>query len=154
MTRGGIRRTGEGRGGAAAPPLSASGEATPAPGLTLYYLATPLFALLDLAFGLPVRAVGLESAGQRGLYYAAVFALGWVMRGRPRLAPWLAMLESAGNLALLMIAVLLPIWSLGETLDASVASELPARVANLALSGSVLGYSFHGAQARAVGRAR
>jgi hypothetical protein len=125
-----------GRGGSSAPPIS------------FYYLATPLFAALDLWAGLPVRAVGLESAALRLGYYALAFALGFVMRARPVLAPALAMVESAGNLTLLMAAVLVPIWSLQETLDGGVAAALPARVANLALSGSVLVYSFYKGQAR------
>src|SRR5688500_12191586 len=100
---GDTRVSGNGRGGAdAAPPLFLS--------LPLYHLATPVFALLDLGLGLPVRAVGLESPALRLVYYAVVFALGWVMRARPRLAPWLAMVESAGNLTLLMAAVLIPVW--------------------------------------------
>jgi hypothetical protein len=130
----------KGRGGAAAPPL-----------LFYYYVATPLFAALDLLAGLPVRAVGLESPLHRLIYYAVVFTLGWVMRARPALAPWLAMMESAGNLTLLMAAVLVPIWSMSATLDTGASAELPARVANLALSGSVLVYSFYRSQARALG---
>ena len=132
---------GKGRGGAeAAPPLFLS--------LAAYYLATPLFAALDLVAGLPVRAVGLESPTLRLGYYALVFALGFVMRARPPLAPALAMVESAGNLTLLMAAVLIPIWSLPETLDGDVVADLPARVGNLALSGSVLVYSFYKGQAQ------
>jgi hypothetical protein len=116
--------------------------------LAAYYLATPLFAALDLGLSVPIRAVGVESPAARMGYYAATFALGWVMRARPRLAPWLAMGESAVNLTLLMAAVLVPIWSLGETMDFAVADELPSRVLNLSLSGSVLVYSFYRSQAR------
>jgi hypothetical protein len=117
--------------------------------LAVYYLATPVFAALDLLAGLSFRAVGLESPTYRGLYYAAALALGVAMRARPALAPWLAMGESAVNLTLLMAAVLVPIWSLGESLDPAGVADLPARVANLALSGSVLVYSFYQAQWRA-----
>jgi hypothetical protein len=117
--------------------------------LTAYYLATPLFAALDLGLSAPIRAVGVESPSARLGYYAATFALGWVMRARPALAPWLAMGESAVNLTLLMASVLIPIWSLGETLDFAAAGDLPHRVLNLALGGSVLVYSFYRSQARA-----
>ncbi len=118
------------------------------PLLPAYYLGTPVFALLDLVAGLPVRAVGLESRGHRVLYYVLVFALGGLMRARPTLAPWLAMGESAANLTLLMAAVLIPIWSLPETLDPSTVADLPERVVNLALSGSVMVYAFHRSRAR------
>jgi hypothetical protein len=134
------RGEGNGRGGSSAPPIS------------FYYLATPLFAALDLWAGLPVRAVGLESTALRLGYYALVFALGFVMRARPPLAPVLALVESAGNLTLLMAAVLIPIWSLPETLDGGAAAELPARVLNLVLSGSVLVYAFYKSQAQLQGR--
>ena len=121
--------------------------------LTAYYLSTPLFAALDLGlsarFPAQFRAAGVESPSVRLGYYAATFALGWVMRARPRLAPWLAMGESAVNLTLLMASVLIPIWSLGETMDFAAAGELPSRVLNLALSGSVLVYSFYRSQAQA-----
>src|SRR6185503_5601579 len=81
--------------------------------LTAYYLfATPLFAALDLGLSAPIRAVGVERPSVRLGYYAATFALGWIMRARPLLAPWLAMGESAVNLTLLMMSVLVPIWSL------------------------------------------
>lgn len=120
--------------------------------LTLYYLATPLFAALDLGLSLPIRAVGVGGPSARLAYYAGAFALGWLMRARPRLEPWLAMGESAVNLTLLMLAVLLPIWTLGETAEAAAVANLPGRIANLALSGSVLVWSFHRSQARA-GRA-
>src|SRR5688572_6675325 len=84
--------------------------------LRAYYLATPLFAALDLGLRIPIRAAGVESLSLRMAYYAATFALGWLMTARPSLAPWLAMGESAANLTLLMAAVLVPIWSLSETL--------------------------------------
>jgi hypothetical protein len=117
--------------------------------LTAYYLATPLFAVVDLGLSAPIRAVGVESPRLRLAYYAAVFALGWVMRARPGLAPWLAMGESALNLTLLILSVMLPIWSLAETGGGAAIADLPERVVNLALSGTVLLFSFYGNQARA-----
>jgi hypothetical protein len=128
----------KGRGGAAAPPL-----------LSWYYLATPLFAALDFGVGLSLRAGPIESPALRLAYYAAAFGLGFVMRGRPVLAPLLAMLESAANLTMLMAAVLIPIWS--PELPSAV--ELRVAIVNLALSGSVLVYSFYRSQ-RALGRGR
>jgi hypothetical protein len=117
--------------------------------LTAYYLATPLFAALDLGLSAPIRVVGVESPLVRLGYYAATFGLGWVMKARPLLEPWLAMGESAVNLTLLMASVLIPIWSLGETGDMTLVADLPDRVINLALSGSILVYSFYRSQARA-----
>ena len=113
-----------------------------------YYLATPLFAVLDLGLHLPVRAVGIESPPLRLAYYAATFGIGFLMGARPAVAPWLAMGESAVNLTLLMAAVLIPIWTVTETMDPLAAADLPARVVNLALTGSMLVYSFYRAQHR------
>ena len=106
--------------------------------LWAYYLATPLFVVLDFGFAMPIRAVGIESPGFRLAYYSGTFLVGWVMAARPPLAPWLAMGESAANLTLLMASVLVPVWSLQETLDAGAIAYLPERVVNLAVSGSVL----------------
>ena len=47
--------------------------------LRAYYLATPLFAALDLGLKTPIRAVGLESLTARIVYYGATFALGLAM---------------------------------------------------------------------------
>ena len=116
--------------------------------LWAYYVATPLFAVLDFGFATPIRAVGIESPGLRLAYYGGTFIVGLVMGARPRLAPWLAMGESAANLTLLMASVLVPVWSLQETLDVGQIGDLPERVVNLAVSGSVLVFSFYRNQAR------
>ena len=121
--------------------------------LGAYYLATPLFAVLDFGFAIPIRAVGIESPGIRLIYYGGTFLVGFVMAARPPLAPWLAMGESAANLTLLMASVLVPVWTLQETLDAEAIVDLPDRVVNLAVSGSVLIFSFYRNQARAGMRA-
>jgi hypothetical protein len=81
-----------------------------------YYLATPAFAAADLVFGLPVRVAGLAEPAHRLAYYAVVFALGLLCRYRPGSAPFVGMTESSVNLLLLLVAILLPIWSLPEAL--------------------------------------
>ena len=97
----------------------------------------------------PIRAAGVESLALRLAYYGGAFALGWIMLSRPALVPWLTMGESAVNLTLLMASVLVPIWSMAQTMDMSAVEELPSRVLNLVLSGSALVYSFYAGQARA-----
>ena len=52
-----------------------------------------------------------------------------------------------------MASVLVPVWTLQETLDAEAIVDLPDRVVNLAVSGSVLVFSFYRNQARAGMRA-
>ena len=82
--------------------------------ITGYYLATPLFAVMDLGLGLPVRVAGILPEPGRLAYYAAAFALGLACRARPSATPWVGMLESAANLTLLLLSILIPIWSLPD----------------------------------------
>ncbi len=122
--------------------------------VTLYYLATPLFALLDLGFGVPVRVAGLHDPEHRAIYYALVIVAGLACWVRPAASPWVGMLESVVNLFLLMLAVLLPIWSLPDALAAG--GELPApltglALGNVALSGTVLALSFQRYRRAALG---
>lgn len=119
----------------------------------LYYLLTPVFVVLDLA-GVVVR-VPLERPAARAVYYLVLIGLGLLCRAKPKVAPWVGMGESAVNLALLMAAVLLPVWGIGEVLAAGgepiSSGELMARTVNLALAGGVLVWSFHRSQRAALG---
>lgn len=120
--------------------------------LVWYYLATPLFALLDLALGFPVRVAGLADPLHRGLYYVALVLLGLALRRRPALAPWAGMAESVVNLFLLLLAILLPVWSAPDRILAGGdpgAVLPPARILNALVSGAVLVLAFHRHQARA-----
>lgn len=113
---------------------------------SLYYLSTPLFAVLDFAWDVPVRVAGLGAPWQRGAYYLVLVLLGVLCRARPRAGPWVGMAESSVNLVLLLLAILLPIWSMP---DAVLTGVTPAPVmggvglANAFLSGLVLVASFH-----------
>lgn len=78
--------------------------------LESYYLLTPVFWVMDALWQAPVRAAGIESRAVRWTYYAALVAIGLVCRLRPRWAPLLALAEGSGNLLMLMLAILLPIW--------------------------------------------
>ena len=123
-------------------------------GLAAYYLGTPAFAVVDFLFHIPVR-VALPDGWARGAYYAAAFGLGVVCRRFPRTAPWVGMGESAANLLLLCLAVLLPIWSAPDALLAGgglPASEMMMhRVVNLAIGGTVMVVSFHRSRAELAG---
>lgn len=121
--------------------------------MAAYYLATPVFAVADLGFGYPVRVATVLSSGSRLAYYAAVFALGLLCRARPAATPWVGMLESAGNLLLLFLSILLPIWSLAA--DPMVGSTggvglTPEGAVNALLSGSAMILSFHRSQEAAL----
>ncbi|MDH3732712.1 MAG: hypothetical protein OEU54_04225 [Gemmatimonadota bacterium] len=116
----------------------------------LYYGLTPVFALLDLAFGVSVRAAGIPRLGWRVAYYA--FALGcWlIMRRRPRWTPIVGIGESSVSLFLLIYSIMGPIFALPAAAagDGDIAFSFgPAAIANLLLAGSVIILSFHRHQA-------
>jgi len=120
-----------------------------------YYLATPLFAGLDLGLGLPIRVAAILPESGRLAYYAAAFALGLLCRARPVATPWVGMLESAANLTLLLLSILVPIWSLPDAMMSGAplqAGLTPAAAANALLSGVALVASFHRNEAAALGR--
>lgn len=119
--------------------------------LSLYYLATPLFAALDVITGVNVRTAAFGDSPLRWLYYAGSFGCGLVAVWRPAVAPLVAMIESAANILLLMLSILLPIWSFLDNAETAVAAPRlltgPA-LANVVISGGVLVVSFYGSQAR------
>ena len=123
--------------------------------VTGYYLATPVFAVLDLGLGLPIRVAGSLPESGRLAYYAGAFALGLLCRAHPLATPWVGMLESASNLTLLLLSILVPIWSLPDAVMSGAplqAGLTPAAAANALLSGVALVASFHRHEAAAMGR--
>ncbi|MBT8335180.1 MAG: hypothetical protein KJO11_01160 [Gemmatimonadetes bacterium] len=108
--------------------------------LVWFYLATPVFALIDAAGWGPLRAAGIEDGSVRAAYYAALFLLGLWARARPAAAAPIAVVEGSTNLVLLFLSVLGPIWGLLEVPDDAnaVVEGLPARIVNLVLVGSVV----------------
>lgn len=128
------------------PTIRAEGDPKPATGtLTLYYLATPLFAAADIFLGEPVRVAALGAQGWRYAYYGVAFVLGLLCWARPRLAPLVGITESSVNLLLLLLSVLLPIWNLPGDVAAGGEAELgfgAARVWNVAIVGAALILSF------------
>ena len=114
--------------------------------LTVYYLATPVFVVLDVVASAPIRISALQSPAHRFAYYGIVFLLGMLCRARPRFAPWVGMLESSANLFLLLLGILLPIWSLPDAVAAggSIQAGLDATsAANALLVGGTLILAFH-----------
>ncbi len=125
--------------------------------VTAYYLATPLFLVLDRGLGAPVRVSAIATPNQRLVYYVVLMALGLACHLRPRLTPWVGMGESAANIFLLILAVMLPIWSMPDAVLAGEPVEGPfSRVSliNFILSGSALVVSFHRNQSAALRRPR
>jgi hypothetical protein len=85
--------------------------------LSVYYIATPLFAWADW-LGFNVRAVGLAGHPEWRIgYYVACTAIGLGTVSRPSWSPLLGVLESAVNILLLVLAVLAPYYDTIEVLS-------------------------------------
>ena len=82
--------------------------------ITSYYLATPLFALLDFYWSAPIRAVAIPSPRVRAAYYAGCLAIGFLVRRRRRLAPAAGIAESSVNLTLLLAGILLAVYGMTD----------------------------------------
>ena len=114
--------------------------------LEVYYLASPLFAVIDIVLDAPVRAAAIPDRQLRYAYYAATLACGVLCHLRPRLAPYIGIGESSVNLLLLVLGVMLPIVQApmvmleGGTVEAGLDA---VGLVNFALSGTVLVASFH-----------
>lgn len=80
--------------------------------VVLYYLATPAFAVADLGFHGPFRVSQVLPPEARTAYYAGLFGLGLLCLSRRGATPWVGTLESSGNLLILLLGILLPIWNL------------------------------------------
>lgn len=113
----------------------------------LYLLATPLFAAVDAVFGWPVRVAGIGGVPGRLFYYGAVLLLGLVCWRWPRATPLVGMGESAANLTLLFLSVLLPLWDASAVLEGGGPRVVtPVGLANLVLVGGALVVSFQRSQ--------
>lgn len=115
-----------------------------------YYLATPVFALLDFGFGLNVRAVFVEADALRAGYYLVPLVCGVVGWRRPDLAARLGMAESGISLACIIIGAWLAILGAGEAMSEgrALSPVLSMRgMINVAMSGGVLALGFYGNQA-------
>ncbi|MDX1571172.1 MAG: hypothetical protein R3200_11845 [Xanthomonadales bacterium] len=71
--------------------------------LLIYLAATPVFALVDWLFGWNLRVVGVPDPGWRAGYYTGLLLAAGVAWWRPAVEPLLVLIESACNIALIII---------------------------------------------------
>ncbi len=107
-----------------------------------YYLASPLFFLLGFWWGAEIRVTFIPDSGLRFLYYLALSGLGLLAHFRPASAPWVAMGESAMNLLLIMLWILLPIYALGDDVMGTGALSVPYTPLEVLLNGLLAGSFF------------
>lgn len=112
-----------------------------------YYLATPLFAILDLIFGVNIRAAGLQGLPSlRTFYYSVCTIVGIVTFFRPSLS-WIAGLaESSINILILILGVLLPYYALFQQVEGDRAFRSPfsaSHIMNFLISGLIWANVFY-----------
>ncbi len=114
--------------------------------LRWYYVATPLFWLVGLIWGVNVRVAFLDDYPVgRNAYYLLCFVLGMVMLRAPQYASRLAFAESTANLGLLMLSVAVWYlrmldWAAGPSVAVRVVT--PAELVSFALTAVVAGVSY------------
>ncbi len=90
-----------------------------------YYLATPLFFLVDVFLSFPIRVSALADPGLRYLYYAFALGCGVATRVRPKVGPYVGLAESSLNILLLVLST--------STRPASSRAGIPIDSADLLL---------------------
>ena len=115
--------------------------------LKYYYLATPVFVVIEYLFGLDIR---LEIPGDNQLvtlvYYGICFLAGFVFFNNQFTAAIFSLLECSVNILLLLLSILWPIINLGNEINAGVATEFRFGVIELfhfLMVGGVLLVSFY-----------
>lgn len=107
-----------------------------------YYLASPVFFLFGLWWGVEVRVTFITEPGPRFLYYLVLSGLGLLAHFRPRSAPWVALGESALNLLLIMLWILLPIYALADDPLGAEALRVPYTPVQVLVNGLLAGGFF------------
>ena len=114
--------------------------------LRWYYIATPLFWLVGVIWGVNVRVAFLDDFPVgRNAYYLLCFVLGIVMRRAPRYASRLALAESATNLGLLILSVAVWYlrmldWAAGPSV--AVRAVTPTELVSFVLTATIAGVSY------------
>ena len=82
-----------------------------------YTLGTVVFWVLDVVVSAPIRAAFIGHPRSRYAYYLGLLAIGIVARKWPRSGPVLGIFESATNLTLLVLSIMLPIYGLVDQVE-------------------------------------
>lgn len=126
--------------------VPATGEARSLGPFAWYYLATPVFVLTDVVWGINIRIMALDHLSLlKYVYYALCLGCGVLAAARPSLAPVVAQGESSVNLGLVVITI--PVAYI-RVLDSIVGGKdainpfTPLFFVNFALS-AVVAYTAH-----------
>ena len=110
-----------------------------------YYLATPLFLVLDGVFGASVRVAALDGEpGWKLAYYALCCVCAGAVWSGFRGSALLTLGECSVNILLLCLGVLLAPYRLAESLPDGGSAENPmAMLLNFAIAGGIWSIVFH-----------
>lgn len=117
-----------------------------------YYLATPLFVVLDAFFGISLRIPFLDNApALKYTYYIMIFCFGILIRYKPPTAKVISLIECSVCVTLNCIGFLVPLYWHDWSLDAIERAKDYYNwktVLNFAITGGLLYYWFYQAQFR------
>lgn len=107
----------------------------------IYYIATPLFLLLEIMMATKLRAMIPDDYGNLYyLYYALCFVLGGFVFTRGLAALFFAVIESGINLFILFASVMIPVFNIAsDPANVSFRFGVPQLI-NFLLVGSILIY--------------
>jgi len=110
--------------------------------LLWFYLATPVFFLLDILFQWDFRISFLDNhTGWKMLYYAFCFAIGYMMWKLPALEYLLGTIEGGVNMLLLTLSVMLPYFDAIDSISSGLNVDKPLNtfaVTNYIITGAFL----------------
>lgn len=121
-----------------------------------YYLATPLFIVLDAFFGISLRIPFLDNAPVlKYIYYIMIFCFGLLIRRWPDSAKLISFVECSVCVVLNCVGFLVPLywhdWSL-EAMETAKNYYNWMTVTNFAVTGGLLCYWFYSAQFQLTGK--
>ena len=111
------------------------------------YLGTPVFLVLDLAFGWDIRVSFFDThPGWKYGYYIFCFVIGFLMMKQPRLEPILGIIESGANILILSLSILVPYYAAIEAISSGEEFANPFNkynFINYIFSGLIIMISMH-----------
>lgn len=116
--------------------------------LKVYYLLTPVFAVLDYGFGIDIRlVVPGGSMIIEMIYYLVCFASPFFIFQSGLVAIIFSLAESTLNILLLILSVFIPVIMMSQNFEANAANNFifgVTEVLHFMLVGAVLLYGFYG----------
>ena len=115
--------------------------------LQFYYLSTPVFAIMDIAWGINIRIPFLDYFPfLKYAYYTVAFACGIYTYKHPQRADIIGLLESSTNIGILVIGFMLTYYNLAFTMLEDTTFDNPFTVRaiiNFSLSGFIFLISYY-----------